>query len=476
MNQQAQKLLKELLTIFNAKRLGEGDTAAGANLLAAMACSLAGMQLRGSVLTAEEDSETQMPTGALEIDTHLIASGAHSAALLQGKVIERLAMMHNRLKEEVENFEDALKADVRIAMGSNLTKLDAERRVLCALDIADRRSGEEGGIPLIPGMRPQQIPLHEKTRNVFDLLRHPMILIAATSSQAKFEALIGRSNEARPILHAALSRPDHFAQYAWQCTAVMVGLSCPTSTRFIRGTVMASDPHMLLGEAVREGNQSAAWAGRMLWLVDGQAGPCAPDIPLDPPQGAFHRSVEFCYGAALQEAWDDRVCLREVGPSLVSSQGAWTLQHSWLQFLRNQEPGFPGITAAARNLFATLVLGLHQMALQGDQRNRPQHYCAHAYALAMFLVLRMVNHRQALLHDAESARHSRLRAQLLDKLGDGAVTHRELSRRFHRLSSQLCESLLLDLEAEGLVRCEGRLWFPGPRANGGQSLTLEVNA
>ena len=36
--------LQSLLTRFDVKRLGEGDVAAGANLLAAMACSLANIQ------------------------------------------------------------------------------------------------------------------------------------------------------------------------------------------------------------------------------------------------------------------------------------------------------------------------------------------------------------------------------------------------------------------------------------------------
>jgi hypothetical protein len=248
MNEKVQKLLQECLIIFNAKRLGEGDTVAGANLLAAMAGSLAGMQLRGSVLTALGKSEGEPQLGSLEIDTHMITSGTHTSALVQSKVIERLAMMHNRLHEEVDALHEVLKMDVRTAFGANRTKLEANKSIRSSLELDITHESENDTI--IPGKKSRQMPLFAKPRNISDLLAHPHILISASTSPAKFEALVSRSNESRPILHAALSRSDHFAQFGWQCTSIMRGLSCPSGGRFIRGTVLASDPGMLLGEAV----------------------------------------------------------------------------------------------------------------------------------------------------------------------------------------------------------------------------------
>jgi hypothetical protein len=74
------RYLNELLNIFGAERLGEGNLVAGANLLAAMACSLANIQRPGSGLVADDGS-------TLKVGTSLLIFGSHSAGLISERVL-----------------------------------------------------------------------------------------------------------------------------------------------------------------------------------------------------------------------------------------------------------------------------------------------------------------------------------------------------------------------------------------------------
>jgi hypothetical protein len=76
-----------LLTRFGVEHLGEGDTVTGANLLAAMACSIANVQRPGSGFVTE-GGET------IAVGTSLMVSGARSVSLISEKV---LAASHNNL-------------------------------------------------------------------------------------------------------------------------------------------------------------------------------------------------------------------------------------------------------------------------------------------------------------------------------------------------------------------------------------------
>ena len=90
MSSQDSQHLHALLNAFDAERLGEGDPVAGANLLVAMACSLAAIQKPGCCLTDSRGS-------TVGVGTNLIVSGPLSAALIEEKVLAGLARRQDNL-------------------------------------------------------------------------------------------------------------------------------------------------------------------------------------------------------------------------------------------------------------------------------------------------------------------------------------------------------------------------------------------
>lgn len=79
MSKEEEGHLQEMLTSFGAAGLGEGDLIAGANTLAAMACSLANIARPGSGLK-DKDGRT------FKVGTSLLVSGSHSPSLVADQV------------------------------------------------------------------------------------------------------------------------------------------------------------------------------------------------------------------------------------------------------------------------------------------------------------------------------------------------------------------------------------------------------
>jgi hypothetical protein len=86
--------LHDLLHLFGAARLGEGDPVAGANLLAAMAVSIANISPPGSGLQAP-DGET------LHAGASLLVSGSHGTSLVAEKVLGDLGNRQNNLNSQL---------------------------------------------------------------------------------------------------------------------------------------------------------------------------------------------------------------------------------------------------------------------------------------------------------------------------------------------------------------------------------------
>ena len=116
--------LHNLLSKFGVERLGEGDVGAGANLLAAMACSLANLQRPGSGLV-NGDGET------LAVGTSLLVSGARSVSLISEKVLAGLATRQNNLvshlTQKAESDEEEAKKS-RLSMSVSPGDLMADMR------------------------------------------------------------------------------------------------------------------------------------------------------------------------------------------------------------------------------------------------------------------------------------------------------------------------------------------------------------
>ena len=458
--------LNSLLTAFGASALGEGDATVGANLLAAMACSIANVHRPGSGLVAPDGS-------TLAVGTSLIVSGSHTASLVIDKVTSGLGTRQNNLISHIggmaqENLDNAKKFGAVAPTG--LAKFGAQQagfslNQLCNASVMDGMND----VSLWQGI------VREPAQSGFQYLHDHHVVFATGGKSEVLAHQLGRSHLGRAFLHLGVGGTADFARLDQICPAVMDGrLKAGDMLDVIRGNVFVTDPSAHLGEVLRSGVPSTGWIGRMLWLVDGNAGP-EPGDPTAGKAGVALNQVTQRYEEAMHSAWAHRISSRLSAPDSVSVDFTQS-QIKWVTFLKGLECDFPGITGTARSLFATLLFGLFKMVAAAPATFRLS--ALQTLALAKFLVHRMVNARSAVLHSAEDAWKRRQKASIIEKLGCSPQTPRDLSRRFNKLPVDQCREMLFDLEAIGKVeQCDGgwrlrQLVAVGTR--GEEQLTLEA--
>jgi hypothetical protein len=461
MTQQEDTNLRHLLTIFGAEHLGEGDLVAGANLVAAKACSIANVARPGSGLQAADGT-------TLEVGTSLLISGPHSAALAGERILKELVRRQRNLKAHIrlkvrgiegESLKPGFKA-------SDHMEPDPRNSHDQVLDPAFHELGPWGtDLQALLGSAVEEPP-HAAFGS---LCQHHQVFMTG-SKPAEVAAQLELCHEGRPFIHVGVDGPKDFTRFGQQCLAVMDGrLAVGEKLENICGNVVVTDSSQALGEVVRTGGMAAQWASRMLWLVDGGTGPEAP-APDGHKAPVALEHMEQRYNHAMTTAWAQRLNHQDIGPVMLKCEFS-APQARWAAFLKKREPECPGITGTARSLFATLLFGLQKIARAGQVQKGFKWHIGHIEALAKFLVLRMVNARAAMLHSAENARNLRLQATILRKLGDGPLDVRGLCRKTHSLRSVPCQEVLHQLEDAGQVVRIDKEWMLPEFA---QALTLEV--
>ncbi len=439
--------LNNLLKNFEAERLGEGDAVVGANVLAAMGVSLANIQRPGSGLTTWLGD-------TMAVGSSILVSGSYSTSLISEKILSGLAMRQNNLTArfgqgsrvsdpELGRFKSTHPASGDFA--GNLAETIMDQLGMPGA-ITDQQAIECWGSIL-------KIPVQT---NLSYLRGHPMVFITGTKT-AELTGQLERCHLRRPLIHIGIDGIGDFARLDSLCPAVMEGrLVVGPMAENIRGTVFATDPNSVLGEAVRSGLPSVRWADRLLWLVDRETGPVLCEEQADEsrvPLGGIERRYE----GAMALAWGRRISDRDSGPFMQRHEFTEG-QARWMDFLKRLERDFSGIGGSARSLFVSLQFGLQQMI---DSATAPSgfRFCTEQVeAFAKFLVERMVNARFSMLATAEVTRRQQLERSIMNKLSGGPHSIRELTRRFTRLTSATCEEMLLDMEARGQVFQVGGLW------------------
>lgn len=466
---QANRHLNELLHIFGATRLGEGDAVAGANLLAAMAGSIANIAPPGSGL--------QAPDGEmLEAGASLPVSGSHGASQVAEKILsgleDRQNNLNSHLRSHVRNQTEKTKLTGSFAAEARATFMDCYYKPTLEGLYADG-DFHSGGVA-----KPWGSLLRQPATADFEELRDRHIVYAAKGASDSLADILDLSHRGRPLLHAELDKTPSFSRIGRQCLDLMDGRgSCCFNSQTVRGTVIMADPTGILGEAMRAEGVAGQLASRMVWLGDGNAGP-EPVEPSTPSDLVALDSPDMRYKAAMEQAWGSRLGHSKPGPVMLDDD-FHSLHARWIAFLKTQEAAVPGTTGTARNLLATLVFGLTRMV--GSTRT-PKGFSwsmSQIEALARFLVHRMANALSAIIHSAQSARRLDLEEKIMRKLGSEPVTVRILTRRIGRFPPAHCLELLEDLEAEGKVRrIDDRLWqlrdCTTSATSGPRQLTLEA--
>lgn len=427
--------------------MGEGDVVAGANLLAAMACTLANIHRPGSGLKTAEGA-------TLAVGTSMLISGSHSCSLVSERILRGLGQRQANILSHIRSHDrQTLENTQKKGFGpaSVAPTLPGHSPTSMMEDLYRNMSGQDASGHW--GNLAHQ-PAHSRFADLSD---HPLVFITG-DKPADLKVQLERCHLGSPFIHVGVESVGGFARFEHQCPAIMEGRATagPTST-IIRGTVVVTDSLGVLEEAVRTGAPSAKWLSKTIWLVDGRAGPEPDNSPIAKPPVALD-FLEQRFEAAITRAWGRRIDTRKTEPVTIEFDFT-TIQARWVGFLKKMEPEYPGIVGSARNLLATLIFGFHQLHGEDDLPDGFKLFTNHSEALAKFLVHRMVNARAVMVRSAESDWKRRTEITILSKLREGPLSVRQLVRKSHRLASNQCWELLLDLEACGRVVRSGDEWL-----------------
>ena len=439
--------LHNLLAKFGVERLGEGDVGAGANLLAAMACSLANFERPGSGLV-NIDGDT------IGVGASFLVSGARSVSLISEKVLAGLATRQNNLvahlcKKAESDEEEAKKSKWPMIHSPVDFMADVQATMLDTLYQPFSGIGPEGSAGSWSRLvETPSLPTFD------DLAANPMLFVTGCTP-ASLTQQLERCHLGRPFVHVGVGRAADFSSFEQACPTIMDGRVTKGATmESIRGTVVVTDPAAALDEVIKGHLPQAQWVSRLLWLVDSGPVPdepadCQPLIPLD------HLALR--YEAAMKTAWGKRLNNQTTAPVMIRSEFS-KCQARWMAFLKSREPECPGISGTARNLYATLDFGLNLLVNTAQTTDGFEWFAEEVEALARFLVQRMINARSAMLFSVRDEWMRQKMEQILIKLADGPVELRDLVRKFHRLTTAQCLEPLHILEGRGRVVCIGNKW------------------
>jgi hypothetical protein len=459
------KHLSNFLKTFDTIGLGEGDLNAGVNTLAAMACTLANIARPGSGIYTK--------TGKLiRVGSSILSHGSLSGSLINDEVITPLLTLQNNLTDKVFRALDELEQKAAKEGHSSITLPDNARTYDCSnamlslfqTDIAPLGSGDDLWVRTLNS---------PPTPRIKDLATKPKIVVSAAGAADLKKQLVGL-NHRHPLVIFGLSKSATHESTSELLTALMEGyLPGNIGGHSIKGNLIVTDPGDILRELAKAANEHTAWLGRLLWLVDGCAG---PEACID--EGATNQvsidkiSVRFQH--ALTLGFSKRLNNHSLDP-VIRKLDITQNQIRWIAFLKSEEEQLPGITGSARNLFATLVFGIIELTSATEWPKNCKYTLAGIEVFARFLVQRMANARSTMVCFVKRERDAHLKETILLKLKDGPHTVREITRRFSKLKAEPCRELLYDLEAVGkITRINDEWQIRDSREIQASSLTLET--
>jgi hypothetical protein len=472
MNETESKHLQDLLTIFDARALGEGDATVGANLLAAMALALSNLARPGSGIQTPD-------MRLIEVSCNLLASGARLSDMIRDEVVTPVGRFQNNILAHVGRL---LESDEE----QNQRPLQSLAREWNILNGGSPSAGESKFLGLMT-LDPKSNLVPEgvddawldvvdiaPNPNFHDMVRSPRAFIAAASPGMLDRQLRG-IHAGQAFITIALNRASDAGRFGELCAAIINGLMpLGPSGEITGGRLLVTDPGNVLPEAARQAGDQATWLGRLVWLVSGNAGPELP--PQQPAGGKLSRltRVSGRFEHAAQQIFANRMNLRRTVP-LIYKMDFTRNQIRWMEFLEEMESSLPGISGTARHLFAALVFGLRRIFETVETPQDFNNIVGGIEALARFLVRRMASARAAILFSAQEARKLRLKQKILIKLSEGCLDLRSIYHPLH-LDVTNCEAILLEMATEGLVRRRGKKWecVIGAALPGSQSLRLPL--
>jgi hypothetical protein len=472
MNETESKHLQNLLTIFDARALGEGDATVGANLLVAKALALANLACPGSGI--------QTPNRRLiPVDCNLLASGARLSDMIRDEVVTPVGRFQNNIlahvgrllesdKEQNQRPLQSLAREWNILRSGSPSEGESKFFGLMTLDARQNNvpEGVDDAWLDVVDIAPNP--------NFHDMVRSPRAFIAAASPKM-LDRQLGGIHAGQAFITIALNRASDAGRFGELCLALMNGLTpLGPSGETTRGRLLVTDPGNVLPEAARQAGDQTTWLGRLLWLVSGNAGPELP--PQQPTGGKLVRltRVSARFNHAVQRIFANRMNPRRTEP-LIYKMDFTQNQIRWMEFLEEMESSLPGISGTARHLFAALVFGLRRIFEAAETPQDFNDIVSGIEALARFLIRRMASARAAILFSAVDAQKRFWKQKILTNLAEGCFENRDVCRLL-RQPVAICEPVLLEMATEGALARRGKKWecVIGAALPGSQSLRLPL--
>lgn len=443
MNTTSPARLVDLLHQFDAVSLGEGDVAAGANVLAAKCISLANLSPPGSCLVTPEGA--QLPVGL-----SFMTAGGLTNSLVGEKVLNPISMIQNNLSDHLS--EDAAHSTRKLAAISPQEHARArpEAPQNCSSMGQLRMELDPNGIsaPVRDSSPFRRLLAPSRHLELGELEATPAVFLNG-DSVAALEKQLTHSHRRCPFIRATLTdgrgaeRPERLLLSVMRGTGLPSGVTTPV---YVRGHVAASCSTDKLTRSTETGEESLL--ANLLWLVDGDGSRLSFDKPAS--AGPVPCKPHINYAEALQGAWATRLDYRRTAPPTI--QYDWVPgQRHWVDFLKKHEPRCPGLILSARPLFGTLIFGLLKLSV-GQKAERRGWTDSGALAFAKHLVSRMVQCREQLTQTKRDARVLDLAMKIVLKLETGPLDARAIVRKMHRLPIADCREVLGLLNRLGIAR------------------------
>lgn len=432
--------LLRLLRVFDAESLGEGDLVAGANVLAAMCTSLANLHPPGSGLVTSEGN-------LLPVGMSFMTAGGLTNSLVGEQVLDPISSIQN-------NVADHLAADAAHS-AATLAAMPPPERLQSRPQSPDDLSSAVGEIRMeldLNGISPardsspfQRLLGPSRHQGLGELAATPAVFLSADSPEGLGKQL-SQAHRRYPYVRAVLADGPDSQGLERLLLAVVRGTSLPagaTGPIHVRGHVAASCAVGKLARLAMAGEETLA--ANLMWLVDGDNAAMSltqGEVGSPDPYKMQHR-----YQEAVQSAWRTRLDYR-IEPTTI--QFDWQpFQGRWSAFLRKFEARSPGVTFAARPLLATLLFGC---SLLHDPSRSHDWSLAGVVKLSEFLVERMVQRREWHWLAMQEARILELAIKLVEKLQEGPLDARGLTRKKSNLRIGDSRKVLGLLDRLGIAR------------------------
>ncbi|QTN31215.1 hypothetical protein HZ994_02345 [Akkermansiaceae bacterium] len=441
--------LQRLLSAFNVTDLGEGDPITGCNLLATMAVTLGNLSQPGSGLRSTDGR-------LLPVSCNLLATGSLLGSLVIDEVVTPVGRCQDNLLGQLTRLlkNDAAEGNKPTPRKWSLAKGQPNQGEKALLQIMTR---DQDFPPLFGSIQDEwkQVLSEPPSPRVEDLVRRPRVFVTA-HTRSHLEKLLPDAHLGEALVAIGLGRAADATKLDDLFPRLMDGMfPGGPAGELVRGRLLVTDRGGILREVAASTDAKHSWLGRLVWLVEGDAGPDAP--PVGKTGGLIQLPrLTRRFGEAVRSTIARRLDTDEPQP-LVYTEDLSSYQANWMEFLRDKEASLPGIRGIARSLFPSLVFGLARLTAAGVPQGF-QYHLEGIEAFARFLIERMEAARNEMLWSPEQARRLRLKESLLEKLADGPQEARSMARRFHRLPKPVCKGLLQELEDEGKAMLIGSKW------------------